>query len=111
MTYGLVSWRARLLVERGLGLMYLVAFLVAAQQFVPLLGSHGLLPAAAFIAEVPFRFSPSLFYLAHSDLVFRAAAWSGVGLAVIALSGLASRGGTAVSAAVWGLLWLLYLSF
>jgi len=109
--YGPASWRARLLVERGLALMYLVAFLVAARQFVPLLGSHGLLPAADFIAQVPFRFAPSLFYLAHSDLAFRVAAGSGLVLAVTVLSGLASRGGTAVSAAVWGLLWLLYLSF
>src|SRR5436305_231620 len=35
---------ARLIIERGLGLTYLSAFLVALNQFPALLGQHGLLP-------------------------------------------------------------------
>jgi hypothetical protein len=35
----------RFVMERGLGLIYLVAFLVALNQFPALLGEHGLLPA------------------------------------------------------------------
>ena len=32
------------------------------QQFIPLAGEHGLLPAARFVREVPFRLAPSIFY-------------------------------------------------
>jgi hypothetical protein len=34
----------RFLFQRGLGLIYLIAFLFAVNQFRPLLGEHGLLP-------------------------------------------------------------------
>ena len=34
----------RLLIGRGLAVLYLIAFLVAARQFRPLLGERGLLP-------------------------------------------------------------------
>jgi hypothetical protein len=111
MTYGAMSWRARLLLERGLAIMYLVAFLVAVRQFVPLAGAHGLTPAAEFIARVPFRFTPSLFYLGSSDASFRAAAWTGAVLSLVVLAGLPSRAGSAAAGASWLLLWLLYLSF
>ena len=111
MTYGAMSWRARLLLERGLAIMYLVAFVVAVRQFVPLAGAHGLTPAAEFIARVPFRFTPSLFYLGSSDASFRAAAWTGTVLSLVVLAGLPSRAGSAAAGASWLLLWLLYLSF
>ena len=105
------SWYARWLFERGLALIYGIAFLVTLNQFVPLLGEHGLLPVPQWVALVPFRASPSLFYLFPTDTAFRAAAWSGLALSVLPLSGLASRAGSWASAAVWGALWLLYLSF
>jgi hypothetical protein len=102
---------SRLLFERGLALIYLVAFLAAVNQFVPLMGAHGLLPATAFIERVPFRYAPSLFYLLASDAAFRAAAWAGVALSLVALSGLASRRGALAAGVPWALLWILYLSF
>src|SRR5436309_696696 len=37
-------WLARLVIERALGVIYTVAFLVAVNQFRPLLGEKGLLP-------------------------------------------------------------------
>jgi Lipase maturation factor len=104
-------WYSRFVFERGLALIYLVAFLVAANQFVPLLGDRGLLPVARFTAAVPFRSSPSLFYFAQGNAVYQAAAWAGVALALLALSGYPQRLGTVAAALVWGLLWLLYLSF
>ena len=97
--------------ERGLAAMYLVAFLVAANQFVPLAGAHGLTPAAALIARVPFRYTPSLFYLDASDWAFQVAAWTGVVVSLALVTGLPSRAGSAVAAAAWGVLWLLYSSF
>ena len=112
MSEGLTSyWYSRFLFERGLALIYLVAFLVAANQFVPLLGERGLEPVPAFVRAVPFRASPSLFYLMPRDAAFRAAAWIGVLLSVIALAGIPQRIGMAASAVVWFSLWLLYLSF
>ena len=104
-------WYSRFVFERGLALMYLVGFLVAANQFVPLLGEHGLLPVPDFVRAVPFRASPSLFYLMPRDAAFRTAAWLGVALSVLALVALPQRWGSIPSAAVWFLLWILYLSF
>ena len=37
-------WHARFLFERGLAVIYLIGFVVAANQFVPLLGERGLEP-------------------------------------------------------------------
>ena len=37
-------WYSRWLFERALAAIYLVAFIAAAVQFVPLLGEHGLQP-------------------------------------------------------------------
>jgi len=104
-------WYSRFVFERALALIYLVAFLCAASQFVPLLGEHGLLPVSRFVRAVPFRESPSLFFFASSDVVFRAAAWTGVALSVAAFLGIGNRVHALAPAAVWFVLWLLYLSF
>ncbi len=104
-------WLTRLLLQRGLAFIYLVAFLVAANQFRGLLGSHGLLPVPHFLERARFRDSPSLFFLHYSDGTAVALAWLGVALAAFALTGLSERFGTPVSMAVWGALWVLYLSF
>ena len=42
---------ARLLIERGIGMIYLIAFLVAAEQFPALSGERGLQPAARLRAR------------------------------------------------------------
>src|SRR5258705_1554917 len=107
MTY----WYSRFLFERSLALMSLVAFAVAATQFVPLLGERGLLPVSRFTQFVPFRASPSLFFLSPTDTAFRIGAWAGIALALLALSAWPQQRGTVAAAIVWGALWLLYLSF
>ena len=104
-------WYSRFLLERALALVYLVAFLAAANQFVPLLGEHGLTPIGPFVRDVPFRSSPSLFYFAPHDTAFRAAAWLGVAISCLLLAGDSLFRGWAASAAAWGTLWVLYLSF
>jgi lipase maturation factor len=104
-------WLSRWLFERALAFIYLVAFVAAVKQFVPLLGEHGLEPVGRWVQQVPFRSSPSLFYFAPKDDVFRAAAWLGVALSVLALSSWPQRMGTAASTIVWAVLWVLYLSF
>ncbi len=100
-------WYSRWLFERALAGIYLVAFLAAAVQFVPLLGEHGLEPVGRWVQFVPFRSSPSLFYLFPKDTAFRVCAWMGVALSVIALSSVPQRVGAVPSAVVWAALWLL----
>src|ERR1700758_5691558 len=46
-------WLTRFVLLRLLGIVYAVAFLVAAQQLLPLIGSHGLLPIGNFLQRVP----------------------------------------------------------
>lgn len=104
-------WLSRFLFQRGLALVYLIAFLVAVNQFRPLLGEHGLLPVPNFVKQVPFADSPSLFYLFPKDAAFAAAAWCGVALSCAAIAGVSERFSLGVSMAVWVALWALYISF
>jgi hypothetical protein len=104
-------WYSRWIFERAVAAIYLVAFIAAAKQFVPLLGEHGLEPVGRWVHAVPFRASPSLFYFLPKDYAFRAGAWLGICLAILMLSSLPQQIGAFVSAAVWAVLWVLYLSF
>ena len=101
---------ARLLFQRGLAVVYFVAFLVAAHQFRPLLGEQGLLPAPAFLAAVPFSESPSLFHWRYSDRLFAVVAWLGVALAAFAIAGGPDLVPLPVAMLAWAALWALYLS-
>src|SRR3954465_2703571 len=104
-------WYSRFVFERGLALIYLIGFIVVINQFIPLLGEHGLLPVARFTEAVPFRVSPSLFYFRPTDVVFRIAGWLGVLLSLVALTGVVQHRSAIAGAVVWALLWVLYLSF
>ena len=97
--------------QRGLGLIYLIAFLNAVNEFKPLLGERGLLPVPIWVKQVPFRATPSLFYFAPRDWAFTGAAWLGVILSCMVVFGLADRYSTPVAAAIWAMLWILYISF
>jgi hypothetical protein len=103
-------WLARLVFQRALAAIYLIAFLVAARQFVPLLGERGLLPVPEFVRAVPFRRSPSLFHFRYSDGLFAAVGWGGVALAAAALLGLPDAWPIPFTMLLWAALWALYLS-
>src|SRR5918911_28084 len=103
-------WLSRLLLERALSAIYLVAFLVAANQFKPLLGERGLLPVPDFLAQVPFRASPSLFYLHYSDRLFTLLAWAGALISAAILLGALELAPAWASIPAWLALWVLYLS-
>src|SRR2546430_9922225 len=45
-------WLTRFVILRLLGFVYVVAFLVAAQQLVPLIGGHGVTPANHFFGSL-----------------------------------------------------------
>jgi hypothetical protein len=103
-------WLARLVIERGIGAIYAIAFLVALKQFTPLLGERGLLPVPVFVQYVPFRASPSLFHFRYSDRLLRACAWTGLVLSVVVVAGLPDGWPVPLTMLVWVLLWALYLS-
>ncbi len=103
-------WLSRFVFQRSLATVYLIAFLVARNQFRPLVGQHGILPIPRFTRRVPFRRSPSLFHLHYSDRFFEATAWLGIALSIAAVAGLTDRGPMWLSMSSWALLWALYLS-
>jgi hypothetical protein len=103
-------WLARLVFQRALAAIYLIAFLVALRQFVPLLGERGLLPVPDFVRAVPFRRSPSLFHFRYSDGLLRVVAWIGIALSVAALVGLPDAWPVPLTMLLWAALWVLYLS-
>ncbi len=103
-------WLSRWLFERALAAIYLIAFLVAAQQFPPLLGERGLLPVPRYLAATSFRRAPSLFHLHYSDRFLTAISWTGVALSALLIVGLPQSGPTWLPMLVWLLLWALYLS-
>ena len=103
-------WLTRFCFQRALGAVYLIAFLIAANQYIPLLGEHGLLPVKLFLPRATFWEAPSFFWISHSDSFITTAIWSGLGLSVLAVTGLSERWGIWLSMTVWTLLWVIYLS-
>jgi hypothetical protein len=106
-------WLTRFVLLRLLGFIYAVAFLVAANQILPLIGSHGLLPVDQFLTRVRDSLGgtwpgvqrlPSLFWIDHSDRTLVVAAWIGVVLSCVVAAGYAN-------AILLALLWALYMSF
>jgi hypothetical protein len=104
-------WLVRLVFQRGLAALFLLAFIGALYQFPALLGERGLLPGCRLAKRAGFRKAPSLFHWRCSDRFVRGTAWTGIVLSLAALSGVSESGPFAVSAATWLGLWFLYLSF
>lgn len=105
-------WLTRFMILRLLGVIYAVAFLVAINQIVPLIGTNGLLPVDMFLKQVTqalgsggagFVRLPSIFWLWHSDTALLTVAWIGFILSCIVVVGYAN-------APLLGVLWFLYMS-
>ena len=103
-------WLVRLIFQRALAAIYLIAFVVVLRQFKPLLGERGLLPVPRFLESLGFRDVPSLFCWHYSDRLLAIVGWSGLGLSAAALLGLSEMGPVWLSMATWLVLWFLYLS-
>ncbi|GHG27862.1 lipase maturation factor family protein [Streptomyces filamentosus] len=103
-------WTARTVFQRGLAVLYGVAFLSAALQFRALIGARGMLPVPDFLRRTTPLRSPSLFHWHYSDRLFAAVAWTGTGLAAALAAGAADAVPLAAAMALWLLLWGLYLS-
>src|SRR4051812_25476928 len=89
-------WLTRFVMLRLLGVIYAIAFLVAINQVVPLIGSDGLLPVGIYLKQVSaalgseaagFVRLPSLFWLGHSDAALVTAAWIGLVLSCVVVAG------------------------
>jgi len=102
-------WLTRFLVLRVLGLVYVAAFGSLAWQVLPLLGEHGLLPAASLLERMQagagsrlagFLQLPTVFWLDASDPMLLGAALLGLALSLFLLFGFANAIQLAV---LWGL--------
>ncbi|MFF3850585.1 lipase maturation factor family protein [Streptomyces sp. NPDC002328] len=103
-------WTSRLVFQRALAGVYLVAFLTAALQFRALMGERGMLPVPRFTERVPFRRAPSLFHWHYSDRFFALCAWTGCAVSAALLAGLDGRLPLWGAMLLWLLPWALYLS-
>src|SRR3954447_15181679 len=85
-------WLTRFVILRSLGAIYAIAFLVAINQIVPLIGADGLLPLDMFLKQVRdslgsdsagFMRLPSIFWFGHSDTTLLMVAWIGFLLSLV----------------------------
>nr|WP_260859821.1 lipase maturation factor family protein [Streptomyces cupreus] len=101
---------SRLVFQRALAGVYLVAFLTAALQFRALIGERGMLPVPRYVARVPFKAAPSLFHFRYSDRLFAVCAWSGCAVSAALLAGLDGLLPLWGAMLLWLVPWALYLS-
>ena len=102
----------RFVILRLLGFIYAIAFLVAANQLVPLIGARGLTPAWQYLGYLHAHFGsrhaamlqiPTLFWFGLSDNGLSIFAWIGFGLSLVVLCGYAN-------AILMSILWAMYMS-
>jgi len=103
-------WLGRLILERGIAVVYVFAFVAAARQFRALIGEHGLLPVPLYLARQSFRQTPSIFHFHYSDRFFATVAWLGALVSAAMAVGLAGVLPLWAAVLLWLLLWVLYLS-
>lgn len=102
--------RMRAIFLRGLGLVYLAAFVSLAVQLDGLIGSRGIMPASDFLGAAgpflgPERYwrVPTLLWLGDSDRALHALCWGGIATSVLLIVGL-------IPPACLAFLWIAYLS-
>jgi hypothetical protein len=96
--------------QRGISVVYLLAFLNVRNQFRPLLGERGLLPVPAFLARTTFARFPSLFHWRYSDRLVAGLSWVGMALTLGIVVGGLDLVPVWVGMVWWLTLWVLYLS-
>jgi hypothetical protein len=103
-------WVARLVVQRGVAALFLIAFLCTAAQFRALLGTNGLLPVPRYVARVPFRRAPSLFHLRYSDSLALVVCATGAVVSALLVAGIPQWGPAWSPLIAFLFVWALYLS-
>jgi len=101
---------ARFVLQRGIALLYLVAFVAVLRQFRPLLGEHGLLPVPRYLERAGSRAGPTLFRRRYSDRLLLVVAWAGTVLALSVVVGLPQAGPPWVPMLAFLAMYGLYLS-
>ncbi|MEX1177217.1 MAG: lipase maturation factor family protein [Nitriliruptor sp.] len=101
---------ARELVQRGVAVVFVLAFAGVVRQWRPLLGADGLTPAAEVVARTSFWQAPSLLRWRPTDAAALASAWVGLLLAALLVVGLPQRAGSIATLAAFLTIWALYLS-
>ncbi|MEO7007105.1 MAG: lipase maturation factor family protein [Terrimesophilobacter sp.] len=101
---------ARQVLQRGIALMYLIAFASTAAQFRALLGDHGLLPAPELLKHKAALRGPTLFRWHYSDRLLLVVSWTGIVLAVATVIGIPQSLPAWVPLLVFLAMWLLYMS-
>src|ERR1043165_10174746 len=103
-------WLTRFMILRLLGIIYAIAFLVAINQIIPLIGSNGLTPVEIYLKQISaalgsdgagFMRLPSIFWIWHSDTGLLTVAWIGFVLSLVVVAGFAN-------APLLAFLWFLY---
>jgi predicted DCC family thiol-disulfide oxidoreductase YuxK len=84
--FDLVAW----LFLRGIGLIYLSAFLSFGVQALGLIGSHGIQPLSEFLYAARSQLGadcywqlPTVFWLDHSDFAIQATCWAGAAVSLL----------------------------
>jgi hypothetical protein len=103
-------WLSRLVFQRALAGVYLVAFLTAALQFRALIGERGMLPVPRFLDRMLFRRAPSIFQLHYTDRFFAVCAGTGCAVSAALAAGLDSQLPLWGGMLLWLVPWVLYLS-
>jgi hypothetical protein len=103
-------WLGRLVLERGVAAVYLIAFVAAARQFRALIGEHGMLPVPRYLARQSFWGTPSIFHFRYSDRLFATVSWFGAALSAAIVAGVADLVPLWAAMLMWLMLWVLYLS-
>ncbi|WP_069169999.1 lipase maturation factor family protein [Streptomyces griseus] len=103
-------WLSRLVFQRSLAVVYLVAFLSAALQFRALIGARGMLPVPELLSRTPWRSAPGLFRLHYSDRFFALVAWTGAAVSAALAAGVDGYLPLWGAMALWAVPWVLYLS-
>ncbi|UKL04522.1 MULTISPECIES: lipase maturation factor family protein [unclassified Streptomyces] len=104
-------WLSRLVFQRLLALLYLVAFLTTALQFRALSGSRGMTPVRESVTWTQWRHSPSLLLPRRSDRLTACCAWAGCALSAALLAGADQLLPLWGAMLLWTAPWVLYLSF
>lgn len=103
-------WLSRLVFQRALAAVYLVAFLSAVLQFRALIGARGMLPVPELLRRTPWRAAPGLFRLHYSDRFFALVSWTGCAVSLALLAGLDGFLPLWAAMVLWAVPWALYLS-
>jgi hypothetical protein len=103
-------WLAREILQRGVAVIYVFAFIGAGRQFRALIGERGMLPVPRFVERTSFGTAPSFFHFHYSDRFFAVVCWCGAAVSAAVAAGVTDLVPLWAAMLMWLVLWLFYLS-